>query len=311
MMTPVAINLLLKSDVTDNLIAYQHRFSTSVFFAIVAELAYHAMLVEVHLTPKPGLVDLRTHGAHPDMNVALFETSAAAIRPYLIQFLQAGFEYKTNTADGLLTVLRPIGLYAERAMFAATNSVNTHKGMIFGLGLICGSVGWLWGRRLTINATYISQTIRQSCSCLVMNELENSPKPPKTHGEQLFQEYGLTGARGEAASGYNTILRYSLSAYNRAIDDGYAIEQALWQSLLVLMVHNDDTNIVSRGGMHGLRFVKTAAESLLEQGGCANPNLEQQLIDLDRVFSRRRLSPGGSADLLAMTWLLSQINELM
>ena len=152
--------------------------------------------------------------------------------------------------------------------------------------------------------------IKRCCACLVVDELKKHQGTPHTHGEKLFREYGLTGARGEAASGYDTILRYSLPVYIQAVDEGYAIEQALWQSLLVLMANNADTNVVSRGGMHGLRFVRTAAESLLMQGGCANPELETQLIALDRVFTERRLSPGGSADLLAITWLFAQIEEL-
>ncbi|WP_234976332.1 triphosphoribosyl-dephospho-CoA synthase CitG [Vibrio quintilis] len=291
------------------------------FFSLVAGLAYHAMLVEVHLTPKPGLVDLLTNGAHTDMDVPLFEASASSIRPYLIRFLDAGLRFSEQPADGLLRVLRPIGLEAEQAMFAATKGVNTHKGMIFGLGLVCGAIGWLRGKGLTVNAQYISQTIKRCCACLVVDELKHrhvqtdhqpvtQPEPRETHGEFLYREYGLTGARGEAASGYHTILSHSLPAYEQAVSNGYSVEQSLWQTLLVLMANNEDTNVVSRGGMHGLRFVRTAAESLLSQGGCASPALEASLIELDKVFTEKRLSPGGSADLLAMTWLLSQIETL-
>ncbi|WP_456295851.1 triphosphoribosyl-dephospho-CoA synthase CitG [Vibrio sp. AK197] len=279
-------------------------------FKLVSELAYHAMLVEVHLTPKPGLVDLLNNGAHSDMDVRLFERSAEAIKPFIYQFLVAGFEHRKHGADHLLSVLRPIGLEAEQAMFKATQGVNTHKGMIFSLGLICGAVGWLKGKSLAVDAVHISHVIKRCCATLVFDELKIAQLQPQSHGEKLFQQYGLTGARGEAASGFATITQFSLPAYEQAIARGQSTEHALWQTLLVLMANNQDTNVVSRGGMHGLRFVQNAAWQLLQQGGSDNPHLEQKLIELNQQFTDRRLSPGGSADLLAMTWLIAQLNHL-
>lgn len=303
-----------------NLLVDTHRYCSDVnqadrtvrvdLFKLVADLAYHAMLVEVHLTPKPGLVDLLNNGAHDDMDVRLFERSAEAIRPYIMEFLQAGFAHRTQTADDLLTPLRPIGIAAEQAMFKATGGVNTHKGMIFSLGLICGAVGWLKGKGLAVDSLHISHTIKRCCALLVIKELKQPTHRPTTHGEKLFHEYGLTGARGEAASGLATITEHSLPALQAALEQGHSTEQALWQTLLVLMAYNPDTNVVSRGGMHGLRFVQNAAHDLLERGGCEWDGLENALIELDKRFTERRLSPGGSADLLAMTWLLAQLNDL-
>jgi len=279
-------------------------------FKLVSELAYHAMLVEVHLTPKPGLVDLFDNGAHSDMDVRLFERSAEAIKPFIYDFLIAGFQYRNYSADDLLSVLRPIGISAEKAMLRATKGVNTHKGMIFGLGLICGSIGWLKGKNLTIDSMHISHVIKRTCMGLVFDELKSSNTTAQTHGEKLYQQYGLTGARGEASSGLATIMKYSLPAYEDAIEQGQTTERALWHVLLVLMANNQDTNVVSRGGMHGLRFVQNAAWKLLQKGGSEYSELEQDLLELNQQFIERRLSPGGSADLLAMTWLLAQINQL-
>lgn len=278
-------------------------------FKLVSELAYHSMLVEVHLTPKPGLVDLLDNGAHSDMDVRLFERSAEAIKPYIHDFLSAGFGHRQFMADSLLSVLRPIGVQAEQAMFKATQGVNTHKGMIFSIGLICGAIGWLKGKGLTLDSIHVSHVIKRCCATLVIDELKRSNHIAQTHGEKLYEQYGLTGARGEAASGFATITQFSLPAYEQAIAEGKTTEHALWQTLLVLMANNQDTNVVSRGGMHGLRFVQNAAWQLLQKGGSDNPQLEQELIELNTQFTERRLSPGGSADLLAMTWLLAQVNH--
>jgi triphosphoribosyl-dephospho-CoA synthase len=309
-MTNVALKLLLDNEI-GSIPSYPNQTAIRInLFSLVAELAYHAMLVEVHLSPKPGLVDLINNGAHSDMDVSLFEGSASAIRPYLFDFLKAGLKHSEFSADTLLDSLRPIGIAAEKAMFEATNGVNTHKGMIFALGLVCGAVGWLKGKGIAIDSIHISQVIKRCSALLVSRELKTKNTETETHGERLYREFGLTGARGEAASGYQTVLTHSLPAYQNALLKGASAEQALWQSLLTLMANNEDTNVVSRGGMHGLRYVQNYASKLLKQGGWHDNYLEEKLLQFDRDLIARHLSPGGSADLLAITWLLAEIDEL-
>ena len=93
------------------------------------------LLGEVYATPKPGLVDRNNPGAHKDMDVETFEKSTQAILPYLLQMGEKGWDW-TGTGTELFTALRPLGAAAEKAMFLATNNVNTHKGIIFSLGLV-------------------------------------------------------------------------------------------------------------------------------------------------------------------------------
>lgn len=279
-------------------------------FKLVGNLGYHAMMLEVHLTPKPGLVDLSTNGAHDDMDIHTFEHSAQAISPYLIQFLYAGFNHTDCPVDSLLPKLRLVGVSAERAMLQATSGINTHKGMIFSLGIVCGAIGWLHGNKVPFDAEHISKAIECFCHDLVFKELRQNDDKPKTYGEFIYKKYGLTGARGEAASGLATVMEHGLPTFEESIEEGCSTEQALWQSLLVLMANNLDTNLVSRGGMEGLLYAQQSAQGLLAKGGCRYANLESELSELDKIFTEKNLSPGGSADLLAITWLLAQMNEL-
>ena len=55
-----------------------------------AHAAYRALLVEVNLTPKPGLVDRHNNGAHRDMNLGHFYRSARAIGIWLPRFVRQG-----------------------------------------------------------------------------------------------------------------------------------------------------------------------------------------------------------------------------
>ncbi len=277
---------------------------------VIGDLAYHSMLVEVNLTPKPGLVDVTSNGSHSDMDITTFEKSADAIKPYLTQFVRAGYEHKLEDLSSLLIHLRPIGISCERQMFIATDGINTHKGMIFSLGLVCGVVGWLAGNNRSIYSEAISESVALMTRGITQKELELNQSAAVSSGEKLYQDHGLTGIRGEAESGYATIIKHGLPSYEKAINLGHSHEQALWQSLLSLMSINSDTNVVARGGLEGLFYVQTYSRRLISQGGSSNSNIEALLVEFDEQLIQRNISPGGSADLLAVTWLLAQINTL-
>ncbi|MFW5631079.1 MAG: triphosphoribosyl-dephospho-CoA synthase, partial [Acetivibrio ethanolgignens] len=56
----------------------------------LGQMAWEALIEEVYTTPKPGLVDTYSNGAHKDMDVALFERSASVFRPYFVRMAEAG-----------------------------------------------------------------------------------------------------------------------------------------------------------------------------------------------------------------------------
>lgn len=275
---------------------------------LTGELAYHAMMLEAHLTPKAGLVDCISQGAHRDMSISTFVRSSEALRPFMKAFVIAGSENHHLRAADLLPCLKQVGLEAEVAMFNATDKVNTHKGMIFTLGLICGAVGWLYRRKTGFNAGLIREVIQACCADLVNKELKSVSAGEQTAGERIFRQYGLSGVRGEAAMGYPTIFNYGLPVYQACISRGCSEEQALSKTLLSLMAQNSDSNLISRGGLTGLKYVQCEAHKLFIQSDRPDFDFESAISGFDQQLIDRNLSPGGSADLLAATWLLAQLN---
>lgn len=273
----------------------------------LGQLAYQALLVEAELTPKPGLVDAANDGAHRDMSLCTFHASAQALRPYLEAFVSAGIRAANEPAKEALAPLRALGLEAERAMLAATGNVNTHKGAIFAFGLLLGAAGRLWsnGQRLTLDR--LCCEAGSFVSGLVQSELSERQKTANSAGEYIYHRYGLTGARGEAESGFRSVRDWSLPAYRWALGAGYDQQSALLCALVALMIHNDDTNLVARGGMEGLAFVKEEARQLTPLSLCGPDAFRAQLSAMDEQLIARNLSPGGSADLLAVTWFLAQL----
>jgi ATP:dephospho-CoA triphosphoribosyl transferase len=88
--------------------------------------------------------------------------------------------------------------------------------------------------------------------------------------------------------------------------DGVDEDVALLQVLLHLLAVNDDTNLVSRGGLAGLDYVNAYARKLLWEGGALAPDGVKKMAAFDDALIARHLSPGGAADLLGLTWFLAQ-----
>ncbi|EMN7478465.1 triphosphoribosyl-dephospho-CoA synthase CitG [Salmonella enterica] len=271
-------------------------------------LAHRAMLEEVRLTPKPGLVDCNNNGSHNDMDLQMFIHSANIISENLADFLYLGYLHGNMSASQMLHSLRSTGLVCEQAMYQATNGVNTHKGAIFAFGLLCAGAGRLLASNVMPDAYRLCQEVANICHGMVVRELA-STHVANSVGERIYKSHGLAGARGAAESGFAIVLNYSLPAYYTAIKQYWGTERALHQALLTLIAHNEDTNLVSRGGINGLRFAQNEAKALLNEGGMAHPEAIEKISALDHIFINKNLSPGGSADLLAVTWFLANLPE--
>ena len=277
----------------------------------IASCAIEALLVEVAATPKPGLVDRANHGAHADMDFFTFQASAAALTPYFTDFVRAGAAHGRDLHT-LLAVLRPIGRAAESAMYARTGGVNTHKGAIFSFGILLGAAGWLFarGERLTaVRMLDIAQTIcaglcRADYGALTTNAV------PETKGQAAYLAYGLTGVRGEAEAGFPLVKEYALPLYRTRRAAGIPLNDVLVDVLLVLMTHNMDTNILGRHDLSMLQRVQEEAARIIELGGMGTEAGRAAVEAFDAQLIAAWVSPGGSADLVAVTHFLYELEHL-
>lgn len=259
--------------------------------AAIAVTAMDSLLQELETWPKPGLVSHVDCGSHGDMDAATFRASAAALKPYFAALAAAG------SRGCNMTELRMIGFEAEAAMFAATAGVNTHRGAIFGLGLLCAAVGArAAGRsnpRLTLGATV---------ERLWSDGILGGPVSLHSHGTEARRRFGAGGARAEAASGFPTVYQVGLRALTQGSLKAPAdAEAARVETCFALIAALEDTNLLHRGGRAGLRFARDEARRFLDEGGVGVPAWRERAQSVHESFVIRRLSPGGSADLLAMT----------
>lgn len=291
--------------------------TSSASFALnyrhIGDLAVRALLYEVSATPKPGLVDRANNGAHRDMCFETFLDSAASLRSCFEECARAGAAGASRggtVIDSFLVgELRSIGIAGEKAMFAATKGVNTHKGLIFSLGIISAACGMIAGgaeQGVSVDWEHLQSLCADFASKLLAVPLEE-----ETHGQEVYKKTGITGIRGEALSGFDSAFSIGLPALKRARADGMEINSAMVYTLLCLMAETEDSNVVYRGGLEGLEFVrKRAAELLGKEDRRACGALDFDAVrELDRECIERNLSPGGCADLLAISVMLYFILE--
>lgn len=266
------------------------------------EAAYEAMLGEVSVTPKPGLVDLHDNGAHTDMDPATFYKSAEALRPWIEKLYLLGRECHDASAEELFLKLRETGREAEADMFRATGGVNTHKGLLFSFAILAGAAGRLQvgtDRELSLEDWTAAAAELGRCS---LSDLEKQDADLAA----CYHAHGVTGARGEAANGFPTVISIGLPVYTAALKAGGSGNYAGARTLLALIAGTEDSNMIRRGGKElAGRHRKQAADllPLLNED-----NYREILSGLNDTYVRENISPGGCADLLALTVFLHRFS---
>lgn len=244
------------------------------------KLAVRALLDELYFTPKPGLVDSANCGAHRDMDLPLMEKSALSLEGYFSAAVSLGLE----GGEDMPRKLQEAGMAAEREMFSATGGVNTHKGAVFSLGLLCAAVGAV----LSGGADDVFSAAAAIASGLCVYTTGS-------HGEEAARLYRSGGARSEALKGFPHV--------KRAMEELLAGKGKL-EVLLGIISRLEDTNLLWRGGKSGLDYVQREAKAILTAPAADHEKLTREL---DRRCIEKNLSPGGAADVFGAALFLSYI----
>ena len=275
---------------------------------LLAHLACDALQQELDTTPKPGLVDQHDSGAHADMDYRLMQRSIRALRPYFVQLAQVA-------QQGQLThpVISAIGIEAERAMLAATGGVNTHRGALFSMGLAIVASGSSLSEHSEYsenseyseyseysehsehsdNSELSERPTPSSLQSAIAQLAQTFPDTQGTHGSRAVSQYQAKGALAMAREGYEQLFSDWLPFLRNLKQQGDPY--AHHKTLLRIMSQLDDTNILHRCGAEVASRVKAEAADMLAHFST------DALDDMNRRYSAENISPGGSADMLALT----------
>ena len=272
----------------------------------VAKLATKALLYEVSISPKAGLVSRLSNGSHKDMNFYTFIDSALSLDNYFSECFIYGQE-NDFYSPSFFKNLRDLGKKAEKDMYQATNGVNTHKGTIFSMGIIISVLASYLKEVDKIDLKILSEKIKTMCIPL-LEELENANNF-STYGEKAFKNYHLTGARGLAISGYDIVLLdgiNKLKEFIKSLDFETSCILLLFYYISIL----DDTNIVNRANFETLKEIQILCKNLYEENSksLSKEKIRNEMSKLNDIFIEKNISAGGSADLLILTIFIYILN---
>lgn len=280
-------------------LAQSSMVASKPFCQHIARLAVRSLYAELVLYPKPGLVSRVDNGSHDDMTATTFMRSMFALRRYFLGIARAGME------DAPFKVLKRLGIDAEARMLRATNGINTHRGAIFCLGLLCAAIGRCRARGEALEPRAIQAALLGHWG----RDLgaHSGVADAQSHGAEARLRYAASGAREEGALGFPSVFSVGLPALRRALGAGRDMRCARIDALFALMAHVSDTNVYHRGGLDGALAVRRSAQAFIAHGATAAPDWEQRALECHRRFVAARLSPGGAADLLGAVCLLQAV----
>jgi holo-ACP synthase/triphosphoribosyl-dephospho-CoA synthase len=245
------------------------------------------------------------------MDFFTFMASSAALATTMARCAEAGLQHDGKPSE-ILPVLRHIGLEGEQRMWEATKNVNTQKGLLFSLGIVAAAAGWLIVRQ-SYSFDGLFSTVADITKGIVQRELvaKIGKNSCLSAGERLFQLYGVTGIRGEIEAGLPSVRNKALPCLKETLERGTSINDALLQTLLTLMECIEDTNVMHRHNpekLHG--WLRSHVRDILSSGGVHSAAGHAKIAAFSAECITDHVSPGGAADLLAVTWFIHRMEEV-
>jgi triphosphoribosyl-dephospho-CoA synthetase len=278
----------------------------------LAQDVVFALTAEAVTWPKPGLVTARTSGCHRDMDVYTMLRSAVCLGDAFRDAAEYGRQAAVRGEPCDFPQLQAIGVQGEQRMTDVTGGVNTHRGAIFFGVLLAAVAAGLPRANLTSPALLCA-----AASAVARPHLERAwtdaahrPMESLTTGLRVCLRFGVGGARGEAAAGFPRVLGHGLPALALARRQGADEQTALAHTLVSLMAVVEDSTVFNRGEDPArLRLVRAGAAGVLDAGSVFTTRGRRLLTVLDQKLIDASISPGGAADLTAVSYYLHLWSE--
>ncbi|HEX2925124.1 MAG TPA: triphosphoribosyl-dephospho-CoA synthase [Ruminiclostridium sp.] len=289
----------------------------------IGRTAAFATLAEALSAPSPGLVNRFDNGSHSDMNIYTFAASSALLTQFFIEAAGLGLSRRTDEHgkhsselfNDMFMNLNRIGRAAEQEMWELVG-VNTHKGTIYLLLLLCCAAGFLFEGNKTVDVQAVCRLAADIAAPQIERELSESrclKYQELSTGLRAYIVFGFKGIRGEVLSEFRLCRKVGIPAINESLGNGSAFNDALVHCLIRLMSENEDTTLLNRSfEADNINLVQTWSRGILSAGSVFTDEGRKKINDFQKEMADRRLSPGGSADLVSgslFLYLLDYINK--
>jgi len=245
----------------------------------VSSFIKQSMLNELNLDPKFGLVTPTSSGSHLDMNYQLMHKSMDILVPFFLDIFELGMIFDDD--PNLFDKANQIGKKAEKAMYELTKDVNTYKGLIYILGFVLLSLGYI------IKNNKSTESIYERIEQLSFHILDDFKLNIESAGINAFKAYKIKGIRGEVFNGLPTIRKaFNYFKYIDILDS-----KNFHHVLLFFMIHSEDTVLLNRAkSLENYQHYKSMASQV-------NPYIDKDIKDFTNYCIKHNISFGGSADL--------------
>lgn len=254
----------------------------------IIETLKTAIITELDLDYKFGLVEKANKHSHPDMDYNLMMSSLNYISPMFKSFITLGF--KNLNAEDYFNKARQVGLEIENKMLYQTNNINTYKGLIFIMALLITSLS------ITIYNNHSFNNIFNIVKTLTQNIYDDFKIKDNTFGKIAYEKYNIKGIRKEAYLGFPSV-RKMLEIYSFINSDN------LRSILIDLIIEAEDTTLLKRAkSLENYNSIKQKFQDLNKA------NLKDIKL-LHNKMVNDNISFGGAADLLIGTIFLYKIKN--
>lgn len=280
----------------------------------LAEDIVYALAAEAAAESKPGLVTASQTASHTDMDVFTLLRSACSLRDtfrdaaLLCANLDVG--QAISSCSSLFAELRSIGRHGEQVMFRVTGGVNTHKGGIFLGVLLAAAARIVVDREPFLNPSQVCLVARQLAfpallSDMIFSDDDSDSVDHLSGGLRAWRMFGVQGIRGEVISGFSSVLNNGIPALELSLNRGVRIGAALTHTLISLMAVVQDSTVLNRvNDPKRLALVQDRANDILANGSIFTKRGKRLIRRANGEFTRLRISPGGAADLTAVSLYL-------
>lgn len=296
------------------------------------QAAEAAMLAEVTLTPKPGLVDTNNSGSHDDMDISSFKRSIVALLPHLATYVDLALassaelcggydtepDFYSAAGEKLIYALTEQGKKAEKDSLKVNDGVNCHLGLNYAWAYLlpAATLNFNLNLRKLKDRAFPYKRGQSSASLSspreILSMVSAIASPAYKRWRKEFPA-SAGGARQSAAEGYPLVLK-ALDVMSRAGEEGFSETALFCLGLLAIMAENEDSNILRRGSRQDLESIQERSKYLLAKYLEDDESIEQReaherkeslfldyMLSFDEDLCEAGLSPGGSADLLAIS----------
>ncbi|MGA0448078.1 MAG: triphosphoribosyl-dephospho-CoA synthase [Candidatus Phytoplasma pyri] len=269
------------------------------FHKKIINLALRYIKIEALSYPCFGLVSKKDSGCHLDMNIKTFLISQKTFKFYFKEI----YILAIKNSDLNFLSLRKLGQKQEKRMLKVTNNVNTHKGLIFAFGIIYYISIYSLFHKIPFDIwSFLIKKITKP----LINDFKNLNFYSKS--KQIFKNFKILGARGEALNGYSVIfdkglpfLKYYSKKYPKLTQENKCL-----LLLIFYLTEIDDTTLIFKIGYHKSQIIKKKAKEWLNILFLKGWKTFYKIILKNNDFYKKnKVSPGGCADLCIVTLFLS------